>query len=378
MEKAAAIDLWSQLLERARNNEWSSFDDPNHVVSDEDREARVHAYLASGWTREDARVFEEITHQKAMSSPITSPGVNRNSEVMLQRLVKALLAGLSPSDRRLAETAHFAVEPKAGPLVSTINVMMTDQTIIAMGTHFTRYCGLVARAYVRTCNLLHWETGINFNEMELRRQLRRHPDLLLYWWRIFTSYALAGTHSLTEFRPSTREEVLLMEQMATAMEIFALAHELGHHIQSHGRQMGVDAKAEEFAADLFAARLCEQIEGTKDYQEEIQGFRFTNPYLWTGAGGILLLGSIEIFRKVKEKIFQNPRFDTHPEFAERAIKITQRNVLDTAIFHTRVEFCSSASNVLQCVLSELEPIMSVWPFAEMRARIPDDWELAQQ
>ena len=56
-----------------------------------------------------------------MSSPITSPGVNRNSEVMLQRLVKGLLAGLSPLDRRLAETAHFAVEPKVGPLVSTIN-----------------------------------------------------------------------------------------------------------------------------------------------------------------------------------------------------------------------------------------------------------------
>jgi hypothetical protein len=263
MEKAAAIDLWSQLLDRARNNEWSSFDDPNHVVSDEDREARAHAYLASGWTREDARVFEEITHEKAMSSQITSPGVNRNSEVMLQRLVKALLAGLSPSDRRLAETAHFAVEPKAGPLVSTINVMMTDQTLIAMGTHFARHCGLVARAYVRTCNLLPMETGIHFNETELRRKLRLKPDLLVYWWKIFTSYALTGTHLLTEFRPSTREEVLLMEQMATAMEIFALAHELGHHVQSHGRQIGGDAKAEEFAADLFLPDCVSRLKGPK-------------------------------------------------------------------------------------------------------------------
>lgn len=66
MKKAAAIDLWSQLLDRARDNEWSSFDDPNHVVSDEDRESRIRAYLDSGWTREDAQVFEEITHEKAM------------------------------------------------------------------------------------------------------------------------------------------------------------------------------------------------------------------------------------------------------------------------------------------------------------------------
>lgn len=376
MRKAAAIDLWSQLLDRARSNEWSSFDDPSNVVSDEDRETRIQAYLDSGWTREEARAFEETAHENAKSSPITSPGVNRHSEVMLQRLVKALLAGLSPSDRQLAETAHFAVEPKAGPLVSTINVMMTDQTIIAMGTHFTRYCGLVARAYVRTCNLVHWETGINFDEMELRHQLRGRPDLLLYWWKIFTSYALTGTHALTEFWPSTREEARLVEQMATAMEVFALAHELGHHMQSHGRQIGGDAKAEEFAADLFAASLSERIEGTEDYQE-IQGFRFSNPYLWTGAGGVLLLGSIEIFRKVKKKIFQTPCFDSHPEFTERALKITHRNVLDIASFHTRVDFCNSASNMLRCILSELEPIMSVWPSAELRALTPVDWELRQ-
>ncbi|MDX8534776.1 ImmA/IrrE family metallo-endopeptidase [Mesorhizobium sp. VK25A] len=379
MKKAAAVDLWNQLLDRARANEWSSFQDPEYAVTDTDRERVTQAYLDAGWHLDEIKILGERNRQLAVSAPITSEGVNRNSEVMLGRLVRPLMGGLSPTDRLRAEEAHFVVEPKAGPLVSTINVPMTSESIIAMGTHFTRYCGLIARAYVRTCNLQPFATGTLYKESDLRLKLRRNPDLLFYWWSIFTSYALTGTHCLTEFKPSTRSEVLLMEQMAAAMEIFALAHELGHHCLAHGRKFNAlhDSRSEEFEADLFAVKLCETIERTAEYQE-MQGYFFQNPYLWSGAGGILLLGSIEIFRKVKEKIFYNPRFDTHPEFADRADKIIHRNVLEIASYETRLDFCSSARNILRCVLLELEPIMRVWPFKELSSKLPDDWEVAQQ
>ncbi|RWL83515.1 MAG: ImmA/IrrE family metallo-endopeptidase [Mesorhizobium sp.] len=379
MKKAAAVDLWVQLLARARANDWSSFQDPEYSISDTDREVVRQAFLDAGWHATDIEALEDGTRQRSVSAPVTSEGVNRNSEAMLERLLKPLMSGLSPADRLLADEAHFVVEPKAGPLVSTINVPMTDETIIAMGTHFTRYCGLIARAYVRTCNLLPFATGMEYSENDLRLKLRRNPNLLFYWWRIFTSYALTGTHCLTEFKPSTKDEILFVEQMAAAMEIFALAHELGHHCLAHGRQLNgsSDSRSEEFEADSFAAKLCETIEGTFAYRE-MQGYSLPNPYLWSGAGGILLLGSIEIFRKVKEKIFYNPHFNTHPDFVDRADKITHRNVLQIASYQTRLDFCSSARNVLKCVLLELEPIMRVWPFEELSLKLPEDWEVAQE
>ncbi|QWW72328.1 hypothetical protein [Rhizobium sp. WYJ-E13] len=185
--KVAAVDLWKQMLDRARKNDWSAFDDPDYLPSDTERAARVEAFQAAGWRADEIAAMQGRTHERALDAPVTSPGVSRHSEVMLARVVDALLSGLSPAQHAVAQSAHFVVEPKSGPLISKINVVMTDQSIIAMGTHFTRFCGLVARAYVRTCNLLPFETGIGFNENGLRQQLRRRPDLVRYWWRIFTS-----------------------------------------------------------------------------------------------------------------------------------------------------------------------------------------------
>jgi hypothetical protein len=52
------------------------------------------------------------------------------------------------------------------------------------------------------------------------------------------SYAVTGTNILVPFRPATKVEVLLFEQIARAMEIFAIAHEYGHHHHAHGRRLG--------------------------------------------------------------------------------------------------------------------------------------------
>jgi hypothetical protein len=157
------------------------------------------------------------------------------------------------------EKVHFVVEPKAGPFVSRINVVMTDQSIITMGSFFTRYCGLVARAYVRTMRIAPFSIGKSYDEDHLRLKLKSHPELLLYWWKIFTSFALTGTHILAPFKPSTKDEVLLMEQVATSMEMFALAHEYSHHALDHGRYITEveDAHREEFEADALALKICE-------------------------------------------------------------------------------------------------------------------------
>lgn len=100
-------------------------------------------------------------------------------------------------------------------------------------------------------------TGLAFDEAELRRRLRQNPELILYWWQILSSFALTGTHYLTTFKPSRPDEVIEMEQMAFAMEMFAIAHEYAHHHHGHGRRLTDPAAAreEEFQADMQAMKM---------------------------------------------------------------------------------------------------------------------------
>ncbi|MBX9589686.1 MAG: hypothetical protein K2X43_10295 [Hyphomonadaceae bacterium] len=369
-----AIDLWQQMLERARSNEWSTFD-KSEPPTEQEREAAQRAFREAGWTDEEIAAHEEMDRKRLSSVPTTSEGVARTTEFGLEHLRSAIAAALPDFD---SDKVFFAVEPKAGPFISTVNVPMTDETIITVGTHFTRYCGLIARAYIRTINLNIFGVGVDFDEAGLRRRLRQNPDLLLYWWHIFISYALTGTHILTPFKPSTRGEWAPMEQMAFAMEIFALAHEYGHHRLRHGRGIADEAQAkqEEFEADLFALKACERVEAAERYRW-FAALELPNPYLSTGAGGVLLLGSLEMFRKVKDKLFKNRRFDSHPNYAQRTSKIKNRSMLEPAKHASALDFIASAENILRCVQLELAPMMESFPYDRLVDGLPGDWEVAQ-
>lgn len=375
--RSAAVDLWDQMLDRMRNNEWSTFDDPEYEVSNEEKARVRQSFLDAGWTEKEIDSQDEFMRMLNAEAPVTSPGVAKLAESALHQLSSAITGAVRKIDKSESEGPHFAVEPKGGPFVSTVNVMMTDESIVTMGAHFTRYCGLVSRAYIRTLNLNPYATGIDFDEKEIRSKLKGRPDLLHYWWRIFASYAFSGTHALVPFKPSSRDEIILMEQMAYAMEIFALAHEYAHHALRHGRTaVGADAaRAEEFEADQYALKICEAVEEGERFRW-LRGKEFPNPYLSTGAGGVLLLGSLEIFRKVKAKIYGNVTYDTHPHYSERAEGIKRRFVLQPSKYATAIDFCSSAENILNCVMSELNPIMQAYPFKKLAELNIDDWEEA--
>ena len=87
---------------------------------------------------------------------------------------------------------------------------------------------------------------------------------------------------------------MLFEQVARAMEIFAIAHEYGHHHLGHGSQIDGDPMQEEFEADQFALKI--------SYEVEQKPFLFDNPYLSSGAGGVVLLLALATLRKFEETL----------------------------------------------------------------------------
>lgn len=317
---------------------------------------------------------EEFDKERNKQAPTTSPGVARFTEVALQRLSLPIERAAAQLNIENRDKVHFVVEPKAGPLISKINVVMTDQSIIAMGSFFTRYCGLISRAYTRTILLSPVPVGTDFDERRFRRGLRNRPDLLFYWWRIFASFALTGTHLLTPFKPSSKSEVIAMEQVAFSMEIFALAHEYAHHALDHGRTTFSenDAHREEFEADAFSLKLGRVIE-ENDRFNWVRGEAVPNPYLITGAGGILLLSSLEVFRKVKGRIFEEKVYKTHPSFLDRSTRIKKAYVMQPNLYTTCQEFCAAVENVMRCVMLELGPLMESLP-ENLSDLALEDWE----
>lgn len=374
--RSEAIDLWSQMLRRAKEHEWSTFDDPEYVHPGRDADNIRQALSEAGWTDVEIDFRAAISKEHCDEAPTTSPGVARFTEAALHRLSQSVESAAAKINVQNRDKVYFAVEPKAGPLLSKINVVMTDQSIITMGSFFTRYCGLVSRAYVRTMLLAPMSVGSDFNEDFLRRELRKRPDLIFYWWQIFVSFALTGTHMLAPYKPSSKDEILLMEQVAFGMEIFGIAHEYGHHALDHGRIVGSesDAHREEFEADAFAMKICKTVEADHRYAWD-RTQSVPNPYLQTGASGILLLSSLEVFQKVKDRIFINRAYDTHPSFRARSAKIRNTYIVQPELYATSQEFCDSVENVLRCVMLELDPIMRVFPLKGLAGLVPDDWEL---
>ncbi|MFA9230610.1 MAG: hypothetical protein ACEQSU_07685 [Microgenomates group bacterium] len=374
--KSEAMDLWSQMLNRAKENEWSTFADPDYVHSGRDVVSNRRAFSDAGWSDDEIDLIDAASKAKSDEAPTTSPGVARFTEAALHRLSQAVESAAAQLNVANRDKVHFAVEPKAGPFLSKINVVMTDQSIITMGSFFTRYCGLISRAYVRTMLLAPMSVGSDFNEELLRRELRKRPDLIFYWWRIFVSFALTGTHMLAPFKPSSKDEILLMEQVAFGMEIFGLAHEYAHHALDHRRTVGSesDPHREEFEADAFALKICKIVEADHRYSW-VKGQAVPNPYLETGAGGVLLLSSLEVFRKVKDRIFNNKAYNTHPSSLDRSTKIRNTYIMQPNLHATSQDFCDAVENVLRCVMLELEPIMGKFSPKGLAALVPDDWEV---
>lgn len=376
LSKREALGLWDQMLDRARDNEWSTFDDPDYVHAGRDAASVSRAFLDAGWAKGEISSLEKGTKDRSNAAPVTSPGVARHTEAMLDRLARPIENAAIELNIENRDKVHFVVEPKAGPFLSKVNVVMTDQSIITMGSFFPRYCGLISRAFIRTMLLAPMSVGNEFDEAFLRSELRKRPDLLLYWWQIFLSFALTGTHIMAPFKPSTKDEMLLMEQVAFSMEIFGLGHEYGHHALNHGRAVGgvSEAHREEFEADSFAMEICNLVEAKQRYAW-IKGQDIQNPYLWTGAGGILLLSSLEVFRKVKDSIYANKVYDTHPNFLDRSMKIKSRNIMQPSAYWTSRDFCGAVENVLRCVMEELEPVMGQHLSKSIRDFASDDWEV---
>lgn len=359
-DNASAADLWSQVFANLAKAEHAALQDPTYDSS-ADEEKLITALREAGWSENHIKLRLELHRADNSAVAVTSPGVNPHVEIYLNQLCDEIEAAMDRLNLNSHAKVARGVEPRAWASASKINVVMTEESIITVTAFLFRFCGLVARAFVRTLQISPhvWE-GKAFNERTSSGLFARSPEVMRYWMNIYLSYAMTGTHMLVPYKPAKPTEVVVFEQIARAMEIFVLAHEYGHHDLRHGKRLDHDPHAEEFQADQFALKVGREVERFPLIVE--------NPYILSGAGGVILLLSLETLRAVEgalgfARVAGN---ETHPSASQRISKFDSIAILQPQEFAWLRNFRIVSERIMREVHRFLVPSMSRLPNAMLR------------
>ncbi len=337
----AAADLWSQIFANIAAHPGAAIMDPEHDVAADEKVMRA-GFAAAGWSEQESEAIAEANRVAETAAPTTSPGASRAVEARHALLCDAVEAEMARRGMSSQVQVARGIEPRVRPYACKTGVIMTDQSIIAVGSFTYRFCGLIAKAFVRTLmlNPFIWDSE-SFSVLHAKGILRSNPRVLLYWVQIYLGFSVTGTNATVPFRPSTKKEIILVEQVARAMEIFMVAHEYGHHHFGHGRDINANPHDEEYEADRFALRI-----GRPLGEAEV----FPNPYLASGAGGIILLKSLMTLRK-SETVFGGrvSDEDTHPAVDQRISKFDNVALLEPVIYPVLKGFRTASCRLMDLV-----------------------------
>lgn len=352
----AAYSYWSQLFARQAESPWSTIVDPN-TNFEEDKKKLRKGLLNAGWPIALVETLAAERADRALPSEGHNPGIANHVIDNFNRLCNDIEAELEKLGHKSHHQVARGIDPVSGPSAAMTPVMMTKESVISVSSFFFRYCGLIARATTRTLLIDHffWEQQ-EYSLKRDRAKLRERPQLVLYWSQIMTSFAVTGTNIMVPYKPSKLHEVLLMEQIAYAMEIYTIAHEYGHHHIGHGRDITENQKLTEFEADAFAMMLSGNIEAN-------QAGLTWNPYLGSGAGASTMLKSLELLRRHTEIITldKKPDYGTHPEIQNRIKKFERLGVLEPKKFAAYISYRKAVTRIFNAVEAELIALLHIAP-----------------
>ncbi len=354
-QNEAAIELWRQIFATLANAEDATLVDADYNPTEDEARFR-EGFAQAGWSEEETQFRLDVLRKQEAGAPVTSPGVSPHVEFLFGLLCDDIEAAMERLHIESHGRVARGIEPRAGPLAANTNVVMTDEGIITVGSFLFRFCGLIARAFTRTLHRAptFWESA-NYSHDLARAYVRDDPKLVAYWLRIFLSFSTTGTHVMVPFQPAKRHELVVFEQVARAMEIFAIAHEYGHHHLDHGRRIEDDPKLDEFSADQFALKI--------SYEVERKPILMPNPYLSSGAGGVILLLALETLNGIREVITRIPIAPsvTHPDVDARLLQFDSVSVLKPQEFVALRAFRIASTRIMKTVQSVLLELTNAMP-----------------
>jgi hypothetical protein len=264
------------------------------------------------------RQLKEGLVQMALPSPRDEPMLHSVVKIHcedIERVCRSL-------NLRLRSGIAFGVNPGAGLEVMQHPVPMTEASIVSVSKMFIPFCGIVSKVLARS--VAHDLTGelvaVSFAPDGVLGIIRSDPSLHRYWFDLIASFALFGAPTLVRPDVLPFPRSVTRAQLLAAMEVFAIAHEYGHHIAN--QRIGDVASvrggndltfhSEELEADFLACVICTHVALEQAPQ---------NPYGLWGAGGVLMLKSLELVRRAQVTLRSGsdhvPVSTSHPPIADR-------------------------------------------------------------
>lgn len=211
-------------------------------------------------------------------------------------------------------------------LISSTNarqykVPLTDASILSVGAHLFYLCSVISKATARS--LICTPTGesqiVCYDPEKVIRNIKSDKSLTKYWITILISFAYSDGPHLVPFELHGPHLAPLRFQFLEAMELYVLAHELGHHVSSIARverlpvNLGAnESHNEELRADIIACMIVNYLGGKPNS---------VNLYAGSGAAAIFLLLVFEMIEKTRQLLGGGndhlPASTSHPTTAER-------------------------------------------------------------
>jgi hypothetical protein len=264
---------------------------------------------------------------------------NPYCEVILRHIARAVDAACQDLGFNLQKGVVRGVMPIRGVEAYSSDFYGTGIAIVGIDASVVPFTGMLTDLFGETLRFEETADGLAIvadpaecveritegkNLLENSDQVLRGKDAIINNWERFLLH-FAGL-SMPWKRPTlTAAQEKVKFQISSAMEVFVVGHEYGHHIQGHNAGMSAastipaeDSHKNEMEADRIAWRISKHL-GALGFAGEATQTR--NLWMESSAGAVAYLVAAEMVRRVREILetgrLTEPTSATHPSIRER-------------------------------------------------------------
>ncbi|MFZ5733649.1 MAG: hypothetical protein ACOY4O_13000 [Pseudomonadota bacterium] len=331
--KAAAEDYRRQRQEaEAKKNGIDPVDPALHEQWVANNRALLEQAARAGGASE-AEIPEYIDYylNALKDIPSGSPYDDPHALHIINRIVNEVERICRKHNLPVGDGVVFGVTPTFELHASQMPVLETEASILGLSIPFFVFCNAITKAMAKTLTYIPVGASLQIDNSvaSAEQKLRLNPDVVELWVEIFSEFgANRFPPALSPIISRWQDEAIARKQMMDAVELFAIAHEYGHHSLNHGRVTDSSASSTAFSdehdADVFGRVICIL------HNAELP---VTNPYLLSGTGAVLILGAMDLVRKANALLetgqdIAKPR-KRHPPYIERIKHISAADNIAT-------------------------------------------------